>query len=136
MEGRYRSSLIDPKYCLRCQRYIELNPVRSGYESSPQSSTWTSFATHIGGKAESWLVNQQYFWKLGNTLLERQMSWANFVKEGAPHWEDRQITESLLQSKPWISDIYAKKLFKDIPEIAIIRQRGRPRKINPFNSIT
>jgi putative transposase len=135
-EGRYRSSLIDPDYFLRCQRYIELNPVRSGYESNPQSSTWTSFATHIGGNAEPWLVDHQHFWRLGNTPFERQLSWSNFVKEGSPHWEDRQITESLLRSKPWVSDIYAKKLFKDAPELALIRHRGRPRKINSLNSVT
>jgi putative transposase len=135
-EGRFRSSLIDPDYFLRCQRYIELNPVRAGYESSPQSSTWTSFATHIGDNAEPWLVDHPHFWKLGNTPFERQMSWSSFVKEGAPHWEDRQITESLIRSKPWVSDIYAKKLFKEASELTIIRHRGRPRKINTENSIT
>jgi len=135
-EGRYRSSLIDPDYFLRCMRYIELNPVRAGYESSPQDSTWTSFASHIGRNSEPWLVDHQYFWRLGNTPFERQMAWAHFVKEGAPHWEDRQITESLLRSKPWVSDIYAKRIFKDHPEIAQIRHRGRPRKINAANSIT
>lgn len=134
-EGRYRSSLIDPDYFLRCQRYIELNPVRAGFESNPQNSTWTSFSAHIGGKAESWLVDHQYFWKLGNTPFERQMSWANFVKEGAPHWEDHQITECLMRSKPWVSDTYAQKLFKNSPELALIRHRGRPRKINPVNSV-
>lgn len=133
-EGRYRSSLIDPDYFLRCQRYIELNPVRTGFHSNPQDSAWTSFATHIGGNAEPWLVDHQHFWKLGNTPFERQMSWASFVKEGAPHWEDVQITESLIRSKPWVSDIYAKKLFKDTPELAQIRYRGRPRKIKSFNS--
>jgi putative transposase len=135
-EGRYRSSLIDPDYFLRCQRYIELNPMRAGHESNPQDSTWTSFSSHIGGNVESWLVDHQYFWKLGNTPFERQMGWANFVKEGAPHWEDLQITESLLKSKPWVSDFCANKLFKDDPELAQIRDRGRPRKINSINSIT
>jgi putative transposase len=135
-EGRYRSSLIDPDYFLRCQRYIELNPVRAGYQSSPQESTWTSFATHIGTNTDPWLVDHQHFWKLGNTPFERQMAWSSFVKEGAPHWEDKQITESLLRSKPWVSDIFAKKIFKSTPEIAKIRQRGRPKKINPLNSIT
>jgi putative transposase len=134
-EGRYRSSLIDPDYFLRCQRYIELNPVRAGFESSPQDSTWTSFASHIGGNAEPWLVDHQHFWKLGNTPFERQMTWAGFVKEGAPHWEDRQITEALVRSKPWISDIYAKKLFKDNPNQALIRYRGRPKKLTSTNSI-
>jgi putative transposase len=135
-EGRYRSSLIDPDYFLRCQRYIELNPVRAGFESSPQDSTWTSFASHIGGNAEPWLVDHQHFWKLGNTPFERQMTWAGFVKEGAPHWEDRQITEALVRSKPWVSDIYAKKLFKDNPDHALIRHRGRPKKLNSNNSIS
>jgi len=134
-EGRYRSSLIDPDYFLRCQRYIELNPVRAGHQSSPQDSTWTSFATHIGTNADPWLVDHQHFWKLGNTPFERQMAWSSFVKEGAPHWEDRQITESLLRSKPWVSDIYANKIFKNHPETAQIRQRGRPKKIKPLNSM-
>jgi putative transposase len=135
-EGRYRSSLIDPDYFLRCQRYIELNPVRAGFESSPQDSTWTIFPSHIGGNAEPWLVDHQHFWKLGNTPFERQMIWAAFVKDGAPHWEDRQITEALIRSKPWVSDIYAKKLFKDDPDQALIRYRGRPKKLIPINSIT
>jgi len=134
-EGRYRSSLIDPDYFLRCQRFIELNPVRSGFESSPQDSTWTSFASHIGGNAEPWLVDHQHFWSLGNTPFERQMRWAAFVKEGAPHWEDQQITEALVRSKPWISDSYAKKLFKDNPEQVLIRHRGRPKKLISTNSI-
>jgi putative transposase len=134
-EGRYRSSLIDPEYFLRCMRYIELNPVRAGFESSPQDSAWTSFASHIGRNTESWLLDHQQFWKLGNTPFERQMAWAQFVKEGAPHWEDRQITDALLRSKPWVSEDYAKRLFKDNPQIVQIRYRGRPRKENPINSI-
>ena len=81
-------------------------------------------------------MDHQNFWRLGNTPFERQMGWAAYVKEGAPHWEDRQITESLLRSKPWVSDIYAKKLFKDRSELAQIRHRGRPRKITLLNSAT
>jgi putative transposase len=134
-EGRYRSSLIDPDYVLRCQRYIELNPVRAGLETSPQDSTWTSFSSHIGDNAEPWLVDHQQFWHLGNTPFERQMAWASFVKEGAPHGEDQQITEALIRSKPWVSDAYAKKLFKENPEQVMIRYRGRPKKLIPINSM-
>ena len=132
-EGRYRSSLIDPDYFFRCQRYIELNPVRAGFESSPQDSTWTSFASHIGGNAEPWLVDHQHFWSLGNTPFERQMAWSAFVKDGAPHWEDRQITEALVRSKPWVSDIYARQLFKDNPDLTLMRHRGRPKKLIQLN---
>jgi putative transposase len=63
------------------------------------------------------------------------MTWANFVREGAPHWEDRQITEALIRSKPWVSDDYAKKLFKDNPGEVLIRHRGRPKKLTSMNSV-
>lgn len=139
-EGRYRSSLIDPDYFLRCQRYIELNPVRNGEESHPKDSRWTSYASHIGEKPESWLTDHPSFWALGNTPFERQMAWAAFVREGAPHWEDRQITEALIRSKPWLSPEYAKQLFKDQDAIVLMRPRGRPSKtkagINLLSSIT
>jgi putative transposase len=58
------------------------------------------------------------------------MAWANFVKEGAPHREDREISEALLRSKPWVSPEYAKTLFKADAEALQIRPRGRPVK-NP-----
>jgi putative transposase len=127
-EGRYRSSLIDPDYLLRCQRYIELNPIRSGLESLPADYPWTSYSSHVGGKAEAWLQDHPRFWDLGNTPFERQMAWANIIKEGAPHSEDRAITEALLRSKPWVSPGYAKILFKDKLEAMQIRPRGRPTK--------
>ena len=56
------------------------------------------------------------------------MAWAGFIKEGAPHWEDRQITETLLRSKPWLSDTLALKLLKERPDQLAIRHRGRPKK--------
>jgi len=130
-EGRYRSSLIDPDYLLHCQRYIELNPVRSGLESRPTDYPWTSYASHIGGKADVWLQDHPRFWDLGNTPFERQMAWANWVKEGAPYSEDRAITEAILRSKPWASPEYAKTLFKDNLEAMQIRPRGRPIKKDP-----
>ena len=133
-EGRYRSSLIDPDYLLRCQRYIELNPVRSGLESRPTDCPWTSYSTHVGGKAEAWLQDHPRFWDLGNTPFERQMAWANWIKEGAPYSEDRAITEALLRSKPWVSPEYAKTLFKGNLEALQIRPRGRPIKKTLHNT--
>jgi putative transposase len=56
------------------------------------------------------------------------MAWSDFVKEGAPHSEDRAITEALVRSKPWVSPEYAKTLFKGNIEGIQIRSRGRPIK--------
>ena len=127
-EGRYRSSLIDADHFLRCQRYLELNPVRAGFESSPAASSWTSYLSHTGEKVEPWLVDHPSFWALGNTPFERQLAWQHFVQEGAPHREDLEITEYLLKSKPWISRSTATQLFKNTLGAIEIRPRGRPKQ--------
>lgn len=127
-EGRFCSSLIDPDYVLRVQRYIELNPVRAGLETRPEDCRNTSYQTHVGGKAEPWLIDHPSFWGLGNTPFERQMAWANFVKEGAPHYEDKSITEHLIRSKPWISKNFCLNHPKIDLANCLIKPRGRPKK--------
>jgi len=126
--GRFCSSLIDPAYVLRCQRYIELNPVRSGLEIRPEDSKNTSYATHIGGKGETWLTDHPTFWGLGNTPFERQLAWANFVREGAPNHEDQKITAHILRSKPWLSPEFRAKNQKLGLDDWLIKPRGRPKK--------
>ena len=128
-EGRYRSSLIDADHFLRCQRYLELNPMRAGYESSPNSSSWTSYLSHTGEKVEPWLVDHPSFWALGNTPFERQLAWQHFVKEGAPHQEDLEITEYLLKSKPWVTAATAEQFFRNQLDALQIRSRGRPKLV-------
>jgi putative transposase len=127
-EGRFCSSLIDPDYVLRVQRYIELNPVRAGLETRPEDCRNTSYQSHIGGKAEPWLIDHPSFWGLGNTPFERQMAWANFVKEGAPHHEDKAITEHLIRSKPWISKNFGLNHPKIDLANCLIKPRGRPKR--------
>jgi putative transposase len=44
-EGRFRSSIVQVEnYLLRCQCYIELNPVRAGMVEHPADYRWSSFA--------------------------------------------------------------------------------------------
>lgn len=126
--GRFCSSLIDPSYVLRCQRYIELNPVRSGLESRPEDAKNTSYTTHIGGKGETWLTDHPSFWGLGNTPFERQLAWANFVQEGAPNQEEQAITAHILRSKPWVSPDFRSQNYKFGLDQGLIKPRGRPKK--------
>ena len=49
-EGRYKASLVhDDQYLLACQRYIELNPVRSGIVPGPGDYPYSSFAHNALG---------------------------------------------------------------------------------------
>ena len=46
-EGRFHSNLVDTEtYFLRCQRYIELNPVRAGMVRHPGGYQWSSFRSN------------------------------------------------------------------------------------------
>lgn len=127
-EGRFCSSLIDPSYALRVQRYIELNPVRTGLESHPEDCKSTSYQSHIGGKGEPWLTDHPSFWGLGNTPFERQLAWVAFVREGAPDHENHLITEHLIRSRPWISPEFIKQNQKINLEQWQLKPRGRPKK--------
>lgn len=127
-EGRFSSSLIDPQYALQVQRYIELNPVRAGLETRAEDCKNTSYQTHIGGKGESWLTDHPSFWQLGNTPFERQLAWATFVRDGAPHHEDHAITEHLIRSKPWVSPEFIRENSKIWGPEWQMKPRGRPKK--------
>ena len=55
-EGRFRSCLVQTEnYFLVCQRYIELNPVRSGLVDHPVEFHWSSYKSNALG-IESGLV--------------------------------------------------------------------------------
>src|SRR5205085_1772900 len=48
-EGRFRSSIVDTRdYLVRCQRYIELNPVRAGMVRRAEDYVWSSHRANIG----------------------------------------------------------------------------------------
>lgn len=52
-EGRFRSSIVQVEtYLLRCQRYIELNPVRAGMVGRPADYRWSSFGANGMGRPD------------------------------------------------------------------------------------
>jgi putative transposase len=53
-EGRYRSCLVlDDRYFLACQRYIELNPVRANMVDAPESYPWSSYRINALGESST-----------------------------------------------------------------------------------
>lgn len=71
-EGRFKSCVINAEdYLLKCQRYIELNPVRAGMVDSPDEYTWSSYHANGLGKAVSFWSPHQIYMALDNTLHRR-----------------------------------------------------------------
>jgi putative transposase len=67
-EGRFRSSLVQRDgYSLKCQRYIELNPVRAGMVRHPGDYVWSSHRVNAGLRTSILILPHQEYLGLGET---------------------------------------------------------------------
>ncbi len=67
-EGRFRSSIVQRDgYALKCQRYIELNPVRAKMVRDPRDYAWSSYLVNAELKASYLIAPHQEYIGLGET---------------------------------------------------------------------
>jgi putative transposase len=82
-EGRYRATIIDTeRYWYTCMRYVELNPVRAGIVSDPQSYYWSSYAVHAFGSPDPLVTLHPLYLSLGTDPAERQRCWREHCAGG------------------------------------------------------
>jgi putative transposase len=71
-EGRFRSSLVQRQgYLLKCQRYIELNPVRAGMVRLPGTYPWSSYSANAELRSSALITPHAEYLALGETPEER-----------------------------------------------------------------
>ena len=84
-EGRYRSTVIEPDaWLIATMRYIELNPVRTGWAAAPEHYLWSSCRHHLGIESDPLISDHACYWSLGNTPFERQAAYRSVLEGGAP----------------------------------------------------
>jgi putative transposase len=97
-ESRYRSAVIlSERYLMACYRYIDLNPVRGGLVADPIEWPWSSYARHIGERADSWISDHSLYWSLGNTPYERQAAYKALCQQVLDQPTTDSITRSTLR---------------------------------------
>ncbi|WP_286232923.1 transposase [Thalassotalea sediminis] len=75
-EGRFKSCLVqDNNYLLEVYRYIELNPVRAGMVKEPANYPWSSYQINALGKHSSLCTQHEQYIALGQSDVQRQMSY-------------------------------------------------------------
>jgi REP-associated tyrosine transposase len=75
-EGRFRSSPVQREgYLLKCQRYIELNPVRAGMVRHPRDYPWSSHRTNAELHPSTLIVPHQEYIGLGETPEQRAFAY-------------------------------------------------------------
>jgi putative transposase len=95
-EGRFRSCIVDTEgYLLRCQRYIELNPVRAGMVAHPGDYAWSSYPVNAGGVSSDFLVPHPVYLALAHSAEERRTRYRALFEIRTPDEEMRQIREAV-----------------------------------------
>lgn len=82
-EGRFNSNLVQHEhYFLRCQRYIELNPVRAAMVADPGDYVWSSYRAHALGSVSPklWTPHETYL-ALGHNPTERCAGYRELFKQ-------------------------------------------------------
>lgn len=95
-EGRYRSTVVgDERYFMTCMRYIELNPVRAGLVTVPESYRWSSYGAHALGAANAILAAEDVYPRLGAADTDRCRSWRAFCAQAVPDSELHELRDNL-----------------------------------------
>lgn len=75
-EGRYKAcAILDDAYFLRCQRHIELDPVRAGMVGDPVRYPWSSHRGNATPAAEALLTPHRAWLALGADDAARRRAW-------------------------------------------------------------
>lgn len=128
-EGRFRAHPVgEPQEVLRCMRFIETNPLRTGLASSLLEIAWTSLPQHLGVGRDGLITEPVAYWQLGNTPFEREAAYRAWVEQGTPADEAQRIAAALRGGRPLGSAAYVADLEALTARPLQPRPRGRPRK--------
>jgi len=126
-EGRFHSSLVDSAgYLLRCQRYIELNPVRAGMVAWPELYRWSSYRANALGEASSVVSAHPHFLALGSTEEDRRRRYRRLFGMHVDG-EIESIRRALNAGYPLGGVEFLAKL-KELDSRLVAPHRGRPRR--------
>ena len=79
---RFKSCFVDTlTYALRCQRYIEMNPVRARMVRHPAEYRWSSFRSNAFGVPSPLLKPLTAYVDLGSDEEERRLAYRGFLDE-------------------------------------------------------
>lgn len=128
-EGRYFSSIVHTEsYFLRCQRYVELNPVRARMVKDPGDFAWSSFHANARGDPVGFLEPHALYMGMGRTASARRSAYRAWLGAQVPQAELDAIRAAThgnhaLGPDDFILDVEARLGLRAAP-----RQTGRPRK--------
>jgi putative transposase len=103
-EGRFWSSVVDTgSYLLRCQRYIELNPVRAGLVRRAEDYAWSSHACNAFGSPCVLIEPHAEFLALGGSEARRRAAYRALFLERLDDGDLSAIRRATRSNLPYAS---------------------------------
>jgi putative transposase len=128
-EGRYKASLVhDDQYLLACQRYIELNPVRSGIVPGPGDYPYSSFAHNALGKPDPLINEHRIYRAMANNPTERQTAYQRLFLDATSVDELTTIRETTNSCLVLGNDQFQDQIEAMMGRSVRHGKSGRPRK--------
>lgn len=115
-------------YLLRCQRYIELNPVRARMVASPEEYAWSSYRCNALGKTDSTLQPHEVYLGLGRQAEERAVAYRGLFGEVLSEQDMDEIRIYLQQQRVWGSPKFQQAIAAQLGCFTEVRPAHRPRK--------
>lgn len=129
-EGRYRAHLVGgADNVLRCMRFIELNPHRSGLAPGLLDGTWSSLPHHLGVARDTLITEPAAYWQLGNTPFDREAAYRAWLEQGVGSIEAERFRAALVSGRPIGDGAYVAELERLTSRSLAPRPRGRPKKL-------
>jgi putative transposase len=127
-EGRFWSGMVgEGDYLLRCQRYVELNPLFAGMCFRPEDYPWTSFSVNAGLSPRTFVrPHKGYLW-LGNSDEERLQLYRSFMANHPSDREREEIQAAVKGGFAWGGAEFLDTVTQQCGAGAV-RRRGRDRK--------
>ncbi|HOK47609.1 MAG TPA: transposase [Bryobacteraceae bacterium] len=128
-DSRYKSSLVQADaYLLRCQRYIELNPVRAGMVDDPAHYRWSSYRANGLGQVAPLLTAHPVYEGLGRDEAERHAAYRALFRTELDAAAIADIRLALNQGQPLGGSRFIDQIERATGQRREVRPRGRPRK--------
>jgi putative transposase len=128
-EGRFKSCLVDTDgYVLRCQRYIELNPVRAAMTDTPEAHRWSSVHAHLDLRTDARLAPHPCYLALGADPATRAARYRELLLEPLNVDDLAAIRDHIRQERALGSPLFQAMVERALNRPAVIRPSGRPRK--------
>lgn len=136
-EGRYKATLIDSdNYLLACMRYIEMNPVRAGMASHPESYAWSSYAVNAMGARSDLVSHHHEYLRLGHNDTERQSAYRQLFRSRL----DTEIIDQIRDAtnNAWVlgNELFKQRIAAQLERRVEPLKRGGDRRSDKFRRST